>query len=181
MTLSLRAMLLTMPLVCILATACHESMAAPPTTEPSTKQTPPLPSLDVARGQASLLHETIHATLQIVHHQYYREDEGLMLPAATLRNVFGEVARRQNVELRWLAINAQAMNVDHVAQSKFEKDAVAALSSGQTSFEQADGKTYRHVGAITLTSDCLKCHVPSRTSTRDRIAGLLISIPYKNN
>jgi len=29
-----------------------------------------LPTLEEARGRARLLHETIHATLQIVHHQY---------------------------------------------------------------------------------------------------------------
>ena len=40
-----------------------------------------------ARGQARLLHEAMHATLHFVHRAYYREDEGLPIPAATLDKV----------------------------------------------------------------------------------------------
>jgi hypothetical protein len=129
------------------------------------------------RKLARLLHETMHATLQVVHHEYYREDEGLKIPAATLQKVFRELATRQNVQLRWLAVDAEAMNADHKPSTEFEKQAVKALTQGQTEFEQVDGGTYRHVGVITLTSDCLKCHSPTRTSNLDRKAGLVIAIP----
>ncbi|MEJ7595180.1 MAG: hypothetical protein WKF77_26955, partial [Planctomycetaceae bacterium] len=37
-----------------------------------------------ARRQAEILHTSIHATLQVVHDRYYREDEGLPIPAAVL-------------------------------------------------------------------------------------------------
>jgi hypothetical protein len=40
-------------------------------------------------------HETIHDTLQVDHAQYYREDEGLGLPATTLKRVFLELAERR--------------------------------------------------------------------------------------
>ncbi len=136
-----------------------------------------VPTVEAARGRARLLHEAMHATLQVVHHEYYREDEGLAIPAATLKTVFKELGKRQKVELRWLVVNAKAMNVDHNPQNDFEKEAVAALASGNHEFELAKGGVYRHAGLILLTSECLKCHLPRRTSTDPRAAGLVISVP----
>lgn len=134
----------------------------------------------VARGRAELLHETIHAALHIVHQQYYREDEGLPIPAAALKSVFRELAERQRVELRWLAVDAEAMNVEHLPRDEFEKQAVRALASGRTAFEAAEQGVYRRVQAIALTSECLKCHVPNRTSTKPRTAGLVIAMPLEH-
>ena len=135
------------------------------------------PSTDEARSRARLLHETIHASLQIVHQEYYREGESLKIPAATMRQVFREVSERQNIQLRWLVVDAQAMNADHKPQNDFEKQAAEALAAGKSSHEQVEGATYRHVGRIALTSDCLKCHAPNRTSNKERVAGLIITIP----
>jgi len=140
----------------------------------------PAPTEVEARGRARLLHEAFHATLQYVHHEYYRADEQLPLPAATLDRVFKEMATRQNVKLRWLAVSAQAMNVDHTAQDEFEKASVVALTAGQTEFARVEQGVYRHAGAITLGSECLKCHVPGRTSNKDRTAALVISIPLRD-
>jgi hypothetical protein len=137
-----------------------------------------LPSLAEARDRAALLHETMHATLQIVHHEYFREGE--TIPAATLKRVFREIAKRQQVELRWLAVNAQAMNTDHEAQNAFETQAAKALGAGEESFELAEEGRYRRAGAITLASDCLKCHLPNRTSTRPRTAALIITMAIAN-
>ncbi len=148
------------------------------TTDPNDEN---LPTLEEARGRARLLHETIHATLQVVHHQYYREDEGLIIPARTLKAVFKELARSQNVEVRWLAVNAQAMNVDHKPQDAFEKNAVRVLTSGTEELESVGDGVYRHAGSITLSSECLKCHLPHRTSTKDRAAGLVITMPIRRN
>lgn len=135
-----------------------------------------LPSVHEARGRADLLHETVHATLQVVHHQFYREDQGLPIPAATLKDVFDELSRSRNVELRWLAVNAQAMNVDHEPVDAFERDAVKALAAGKESIEHVEKGVYRRAATITLRSECLKCHLPNRRSTEDRAAGLVISI-----
>jgi len=138
-----------------------------------------LPTVAEARGRAKLLHESTHATLQIVHHEYFREEKGISIPAATLKRVFRELAVRQKVELRWLAVNAQAMNVDHNPRNDFERQAVQALVAGKEDFEKVEEGVYRHVGVITLTSDCLKCHLPNRTSTKDRAAALVISMRIK--
>lgn len=134
-------------------------------------------SLETARGQARLLHETVHVTLQVVHRDYYRTDEGLIIPARSLEAVFDQLARDGHVQMRWLAVNTPAMNVDHRARGGFEQDAVKALGSGKDAYELAEPGVYRFAGAITLHSQCLKCHLPNRTSTEPRTAGLVITIP----
>lgn len=138
-----------------------------------------LPSVEEARGRARLLHEAMHATLQVVHLEYYREDEALKLPAATMKMVFRELAKRHGVELRWLAVNTEPMNVEHKPRDEFEKRAVAALSAGKDEYEAIAGGTYRLASPVTLSSDCLKCHEPNRRSNRDRAAGLIISMPVE--
>ena len=130
-----------------------------------------------ARGRAQLLHETIHGALQVMHRDFFREDEKLTIPSHSLEDVFRELTRSYGVEVRWLAVNTEAMNVDHKPRTEFERDAVRALTSGKGEFEASNGEVYRHAGVIRLSSQCLKCHVPNRTSTKDRAAGLVITIP----
>jgi hypothetical protein len=137
----------------------------------------PLPSVAEARGRARLLHETIQAMLQVVHHEYYREDEKLPIPARTFKKVFRELADHQKVEIRWLAVTGQAMNQDHTPQNDFEKQAVREIASGAEEYELAENGIYRRAGVITLTSECLKCHVPNRTNVKNRAAGLVIAMP----
>ena len=138
-----------------------------------------LPSVEEARGQARLLHDALHATLQIVHHQYFREGQGLPLPARTLKVVFADLERRRQVQLRWLVVNAEAMNVDHKPRTEFEKEAANAIAAGKTEVERVEDGVYRHAGTITLAGECLTCHLPSRTGTKDRAAGLVISMRVK--
>ena len=76
----------------------------------------------------------MHATLQVVHHAYFREDDKTPIPAATLKLVFREMAERQKVELRWLAVDGQAMNADHKPRDEFEKQAAAAIAAPKMSF-----------------------------------------------
>lgn len=140
----------------------------------------PRPSSPEARRQAELLHTTIHSTLQAVHHGYYRVDEGLPIPAAVLKDVFAELEKEHHVKLRWLVVEGQPMNTDHKAKGPFEDEAVLALKGGKREFERVEDGVYRRAGAITLTNQCLKCHVPDRKSTANRTAGLIISIPIKH-
>jgi hypothetical protein len=130
-----------------------------------------------ARRQAEVLHATVHVSLQLVHHNLYREDEGLLLPAAVMREVFAELEAEQPVKLRWLVVEGQAMNADHLANDQFERDAVAALIKGDAAYEEVANGLYRRAGPITLGNVCLKCHVPDRKTTEDRTAGLIVAIP----
>lgn len=154
-----------------------DSNSASALREAKEKMKADRPTLIQARRQAQLLHEAMHSTLQHVHHELYEEDRGLPLPAAVLKDVFAELEKKQQVKLRWLAVEGRAMNVDHTAATAFEKEAVQVLSAGKSELEQIEKGIYHHAGAITLTNACLKCHVPDRKSTEDRTAGLIISIP----
>jgi len=142
---------------------------------PAARQRTP----EQASLEGDVLHDLMHDTLQIVHHRYYKEDEGLELPAGTLLEVFADIAQEHQVKLRWLVVEGQAMNSDHIAQDDFERAAVQALLTGKKKYDAIEGGVYRRAGPIVLSNVCLKCHVPDRRSTENRIAGLLISIPVK--
>lgn len=134
------------------------------------------PSIKVARRQAEILHDAMHHTLHVVHNEFYREDEGLPIPAETMKDVFAEPKKEQQITLRWLAVEGQAMNADHKPRDDFERQAAKLLAAGELSYEQVEGGVYRRAGPITLTNHCLKCHVPDRKNTEDRTAGLVISL-----
>ena len=120
-------LLIALPIVALIAvaTSWSASDAAAPAENANEQIT-----AEEARGRARLLHEAIHATLQIVHREYYREDQALKIPAASMQQVFRELAKRQQVDLRWLAVSAQAMNPDHKPRDEFEREAVKATVSG---------------------------------------------------
>ena len=130
-----------------------------------------------AKRQAEILHTSIHATLQVVHNRYYREDEGLPIPAAIMADVFKELESEHKVTLRWLAVEGLAMNTDHQPKDSFETESVEALKSGKEFYDQTANGLYCRAAQITLSSHCLKCHMPDRKSTKDRVAGLIITIP----
>ncbi|AMV20751.1 DUF3365 domain-containing protein [Planctomyces sp. SH-PL14] len=150
----------------------------PPPREPAKSQpTPRRPTVEEARDRAVLLHDLANEMLRAIHQAYYREDEGLPIPALLLRDVFQELGTRRQVEFRWLAVDADAMNVDHKAKTDFEKSAVQALAMGELMREETAEGVYRQIGVVPLTSECLKCHLPNRRSTRTRHAALMITIP----
>lgn len=132
-----------------------------------------------ARVRARLLHETIHGSLQVMHRDFFKEEERSMIPSASLEDVFDELHKTWKVEVKWLAVDAKAMTVDHKPDTKFDRDAVKAISGGAEMWEEADAKTYQYAGVITLGNRCLKCHVPDRTSLEDRKAAVVISMPLK--
>lgn len=136
-------------------------------------------TLEQAKVQAELLHETMHATLQTMHRQYFKEDEGTPIPSRVLEGVFDRVERSHNFSFRWLVVDAAAMNIDHEPENEFEKRAVKVLRKGEEAFEQVEEGVYKRAGSILLASQCLKCHLPNRRSTGSRYAGLIISIPVK--
>ncbi|MFO0921789.1 MAG: DUF3365 domain-containing protein [Pirellulales bacterium] len=133
-----------------------------------------------ARNEATTLHEMVHSSLHLMHHRFYKEDEGLPLPAVVLKEAFAEVEKERQVQLRWLAIEGDAMNVDHKPRTDFERKAAQAIRDRKGFFEQVEEGVYRRAAAIEMTNHCLKCHVPDRKSLETRLAGLVISIPLKD-
>lgn len=154
-----------------------ESAAKPKPAE-ADKVAASFPStLEEARGRARWIHELVHGALQVMHRDFFEEDDpGISLPSQSLDDVFSEMARSHQVKLRWLGVNANK-GLDHLPKDRFEEEAAAALRAGQTEFERFEGNRYRFVGMIRLQNECLKCHVPERKSLEDRVAGLAISFP----
>lgn len=136
-------------------------------------------SVAEARDRARLLHETFHGALQVMHRDFFDDEDTRNIPSRSLEDVFAELARSQHVKLRWLAVNAEALNVDHKPSDEFEKRAVKALSAGEQEYEAVAGDVYQYAGSIKLSSQCLKCHLPGRTSNKDRAAGLVITMPLE--
>lgn len=132
-----------------------------------------------ARVRARILHETVHGALQVIHRDFFEEEESRVIPSHSLEDVFKELERSQGIKVRWLAVNARAMNVDNEPRTEFEKQAVKVLSDGKAEFEQVTDKEYQFTGSIRLASQCLKCHLPMRKSNEARVAGLVISMPLK--
>ena len=139
----------------------------------------PAKSIEEARARARILHEAFHGALQVMHRDYFDEDNARVLPSGSLEDVFKELNRSYDIQVRWLAVNAKAMNIDHEPKDEFEKNAVKALASGKKEYELVKADQYLHVGSIRLASQCLKCHLPRRTSTEDRAAALSITMPLE--
>lgn len=153
------------------------SLGAPAETAGADADLPA--SASEARARARLLHETIHGTLQVVHRDFFHAEESRDIPSKSLEEVFQELERGYHVKLRWLAVNAMPMNVEHQAKNQFETDAVKALESGKREFEAIDADSYQYAGTIRLSAICLKCHLPLRKSNDDRTAALVIKMPWK--
>ncbi|MEZ5304694.1 MAG: DUF3365 domain-containing protein [Verrucomicrobiales bacterium] len=132
-----------------------------------------------ARARAKLLYEMANGALQVMHRDFFGDDEDLNLPSQSLEDVFAEIARTWGVELHWLAVNAKVMDVDHKARDAHEESAVKALGAGEQSVESIGKDRYQFTGRIRLHNQCLKCHVPNRTSLEERAAGLTITIPLR--
>ncbi|TWU48679.1 hypothetical protein Poly51_45800 [Rubripirellula tenax] len=136
-------------------------------------------SVAEARARARLLHESFRGTLQVVHRDFFDEDNAHAIPSASIEDVFDVLAESYQVQLKWLIVETDIINVDHKPSDAFERAAVAALKNGKPNHEEVEENRYRFAGPIRLASQCLKCHVKHRTSTEDRTAGLSISMPLE--
>lgn len=159
---------LAFPVLLLAGAAAFADEAGPPEAPREVRE---------ARARARLLHEALHGALQVMHRDFFREDEHMEIPSESLADVFRELERSMNVKVSWLAVNAKAMNPAHRASTAFEKKAAEALAGGRESYDAVEEGTYRYAGAINLGNQCLKCHVPDRRTLEDRKASLLISMP----
>lgn len=139
----------------------------------------PAATLSEARSRARLLHEMIHGSLQVVHRDFFDDDNPSSIPSASFEDVFAAMEESYQVKLKWLIVETDMLNVDHQPVDDFEHAAVKALRAGEPRYEEVQQDRYRFAGPIRLASQCLKCHVKNRTTTEDRTAGILISMPLK--
>ncbi|WAC18598.1 DUF3365 domain-containing protein [Luteolibacter sp. SL250] len=132
-----------------------------------------------AKLRSQLLHEVLHGALQVMHRDFFKEEEKSKIPSESLEDVFEEMEKTWGVRIEWLAVDTKAMNVDHRADDAFEKKAVEVISSGAEAHDMKEGGLYRYAGVIPLGNRCLKCHVPDRTSLEERKAAVVISMPLQ--
>ena len=137
--------------------------------------TKPLP-LDQARQRAMLIHDIYESTLLTMHRHYFEPNKQRVIPSRALEDVFYTARRRWGVEARWLAVSAQAMNIDHKPKTAFEKTAVRLLATGKKQHEEVRDGTYRMAAPIVLFANCIRCHTTRR---RNPVAGLVLSLPVK--
>ena len=130
-----------------------------------------------ARSRAALLHLLTDGALQVMHRDFFDDENPHTIPSASLEDVFKELSASGNIQMRWLVVDTDVVNIDHRPADEFEQKAIAALAAGKSHFEAVDNGQYRFAGPIRLASQCLKCHVRNRTSTRDRVAGLSLTMP----
>lgn len=152
----------------------HAARLAPAAVEPA--------GVAEARLRCRLLHETIHGSLQVMHRDFFRGDarKGGNIPSKSLEDVFGELNKSWGVNVKWLAVDTEAMNPDHHPKTDFDQLAVKGIAEGLERYEAPDDQgIFRYAGRITLGNQCLKCHVPDRKSLEDRKAAVVILMPIK--
>jgi hypothetical protein len=132
-----------------------------------------------ARGRARLLHEVLRGSLQVMHRDFFDDENPPAIPSASLEDVFAELEQSHQVKVKWLTVETDVLNVDHEPQGAFETAAARALAEGKEMYEASADGEFRFAGRIRLGSQCLKCHVKSRTSTEARTAGIVITMPLQ--
>jgi Protein of unknown function (DUF3365) len=139
------------------------------------------PSEDEARVRAQLLHAAFRGALEIMHRDFFRKGDSKAIPSESLTDVFKAMGGEWGVTIRWLASEATIMNVDNKAQDAFEVRALKSITGGEKEVSTVENGSFRYAGAIVLENQCLKCHVPDRTSLEDRFAALEICMPVKRS
>jgi hypothetical protein len=136
------------------------------------------PAVEKARAQAKLMHQMYAATLDVMHHHYFRSDRAV-LPARALEDVFSQMENQTSIKAKWIAVNAKAMSVHHEPVGDFEKQAVKAIVAGKGEFERVEDGVYLRAGAIPLGAGCINCHTGffAKGPNSPRFAGLVIRVP----
>ncbi|QDV17256.1 hypothetical protein Pan153_18910 [Gimesia panareensis] len=141
-------------------------------------QTAPVMSITEARERAKLAHNFYSATLDAMHRSYFNSATA-PVPARVMERMFADVEAEENIKARWIAVNARAMSIDHEPKTEFEKKAAEEIAAGKGEYERVEQGVYQRAGAISLMNHgCLTCHHGfGKRNTKDRFAGLIISIP----
>lgn len=151
----------------------RQAVSAPPSTVAAAS------SVDEARLRARVMYDTIRGALQVMHRDFFLEDESHTLPSQSLQDVFDNLMDDHGIHVNWITVNADEMNTDHRPVGSSELEAVKRLHGGAITHEISESDAYHLIGAIRLSSQCLKCHVKHRKSLEPRMSGLHIRIPLE--
>lgn len=135
----------------------------------------------VAKDRAKLMHEIYSATLDSMHHHFFRRDRAV-LPARAMEDVFDEIDRQTKIQTRWIAVNTPAMSIHHEPETAFETKAAAAIAAGKPEYESVEKGVYYRASPIPLGAGCIGCHtrLAPTTDKTPRFAGLVIAIPVND-
>ena len=135
-------------------------------------------TIKTAREQAKLAHNIFSATLDVIHHHYFRDDRSVV-PARSMEDLFSRIAHQENIQARWIAVNTRAMSIDHRPKDDFERQAAKLIAAGKRDYELVQDGVYRRAQGISLMNKgCLNCHVGFTVPGKsERFAGLVITIP----
>lgn len=156
---------------------CTFAVMTPTVVSADEAQTAPN---DPRRVQAELLHEAIHGALQVMHRDFFNDEDPIAIPSQSLEDVFDALEERHGITAKWLVVETDVVNVDHKPANDFERTAVVALKNGDETYSRVENGEYRYVGAIPLSSQCLKCHLKLRTDVEPRTAGLVLTFPKQS-
>lgn len=139
-------------------------------------------SVIVARDRAKTMQSIYSATLDMLHHRYFRNDKAV-LPARAMEDVFTEIKLQSKVEAQWISVNMKAMSVDHEPKTDFEKRAAREIAAGKLEYEVVEDGYYRRAVAIPLKNGCIGCHggMFKELSKTPKFAGLVISVPVNRD
>jgi len=131
-----------------------------------------------ARERAKLMHNIYAATLEVIHHHFFKRDRSV-LPARAMEDVFAEMDKQSNIKAGWISVNTKAMSIHHEPTTDFEKQAAKAIAAGEGHHEVVEDGFYRRASAIPLGAGCVSCHTGffSKTPQTQRFAALVISVP----
>lgn len=151
-------------------------------TRSDTRSNEEIPTLEVARDRAKVMHNIYAATLEVLHERYFHSPRA-MVPARAMQDVFSTIEQESNVEARWIAVNMKPMSIDHAPESEFEKKAAKEIAAGKSYFEAVEEGYYRRAGAIPLSNGCIGCHggFLQQPSKKPKFAGLVISVPIRDS
>lgn len=136
-------------------------------------------SLEEAKRQAKVMHPVYVATLDAMHHHYFRTNRAV-LPARAMEDIFTAVADETQSTAKWISVNTKPMSIDHEPASEFEKQAAIEIAAGKAEYSAVDNGYYRSARPIPLTSGCIGCHIGLGAQVKSpRFAGLVISIPVQ--
>lgn len=150
-------------------------------TESGLRQKKPVRlTIQAAKERSQLMHHIYSATLDAMHHHYFRANKSV-LPARAMEDVFTDVARETHSTARWISVNTKAMSVDHEPNTDFERNAASEIAAGKTEFETVENGYYRRAGMIPLNAGCVGCHMGMSTDPgkTPRYAALIISTPVQ--
>ena len=153
--------------------------AGDPMSAPTSRTEPALPTREEAHVRAQLLHAALHGSLHVMHRDFFRRDGSKAIPSASLNDVFKAIGGEWHITLRWLASQETAMSLDNEASDEFQRRALKAISAGEKEVTSVENGLFRYAGAIPLQNECLKCHVPNRTTLEVRFAALEVTMALR--